>query len=40
VNTYRHERSTGERFVETVRRLGPAPFKAAADAVRRATALA
>ena len=40
VNTYRRERGAGERFVDTVRRVGPAPFKAAADAVRRATALA
>ena len=40
VNTYRRERGAGERFIETVRRVGPAPFKAAADAVRRATALA
>ena len=40
VNTYRGERGAGERFIETVRRVGPAPFKAAADAVRRATALA
>jgi len=40
VNTYRRERGAGERFIETVRRVGPAPFKAAADVVRRATALA
>jgi sulfite reductase (NADPH) hemoprotein beta-component len=40
VQTYRHQRARGERFIETVRRVGPTPFKAAADAVRRATALA
>ena len=37
IDTYRHERRQGERFVDTARRLGPAPFRAAADAVRRAT---
>jgi sulfite reductase (NADPH) hemoprotein beta-component len=40
VQTYRQQRGRGERFIETLRRVGPAPFKAAADAVRRATALA
>jgi sulfite reductase (NADPH) hemoprotein beta-component len=38
VHTYRRHRAAGERFVETARRLGPAPFRAAADAVRRTTA--
>jgi sulfite reductase (NADPH) hemoprotein beta-component len=38
IETYRHERQAGERFIDAVRRLGPAPFRAAADAVRRATA--
>jgi sulfite reductase (NADPH) hemoprotein beta-component len=40
VHTYREQRARGERFIETVRRVGPTPFKTAADAVRRATALA
>ena len=35
---YRRERRHGERFVDTVRRLGTPPFRAAADAVRRSTA--
>jgi sulfite reductase (NADPH) hemoprotein beta-component len=38
IDTYRRERSDGERFVDTARRLGTAPFRAAADAVRRSTA--
>jgi sulfite reductase (NADPH) hemoprotein beta-component len=38
IETYTRERQSGERFVDTSRRLGPAPFRAAADAVRRATA--
>jgi sulfite reductase (NADPH) hemoprotein beta-component len=33
---YKQHRSAGERFVDTHRRVGLAPFKAAADAVRRA----
>jgi sulfite reductase (NADPH) hemoprotein beta-component len=38
VHTYRRERrSAAERFIDTVRRVGPAPFKAAADAVRLST---
>jgi sulfite reductase (NADPH) hemoprotein beta-component len=36
LTTYKHQRSAGERFVDTYRRVGAAPFKAAADAVRRA----
>jgi sulfite reductase (NADPH) hemoprotein beta-component len=40
VQAYRRERGAGERFIDTVKRVGPAPFKAGADAVRRATALA
>jgi sulfite reductase (NADPH) hemoprotein beta-component len=40
VETYRRERRPGERFIDTSRRLGPLPFRAAADAVRRATAAA
>jgi sulfite reductase (NADPH) hemoprotein beta-component len=40
VDTYLRERTDGERFVHTARRLGVAPFRAAADAVRRSTARA
>jgi sulfite reductase (NADPH) hemoprotein beta-component len=39
IDTYRAQRATGERFIDTVRRLGIAPFKTAADAVRSATAV-
>ena len=35
VEAYRRERATGERFIEAVRRLGTAPFREAADTVRR-----
>ncbi len=38
VEVYRRERAEGERFVDVARRLGTAPFRAAADAVRRSTA--
>ena len=38
IETYRRERTAGERFINTVRRLGVAPFRAATDAVRLATA--
>ncbi len=38
VDTYREQRAAGERFIETLRRLGPAPFKVAADAQRHLTA--
>jgi len=38
IDAYRRERLSGERFIDTSRRLGVAPFRAAADAVRRATA--
>ncbi len=38
VEVYLRERSGGERFVDAARRLGVAPFRAAADAVRRSTA--
>ncbi len=37
IDTYRRERRGGERFVDTARRLGTAPFRAAAEAVRRVT---
>jgi len=40
IATYLRERSSGERFIDTARRLGPLPFRHAADAVRRATATA
>ncbi|MCP5285603.1 MAG: nitrite/sulfite reductase [Burkholderiaceae bacterium] len=38
IDVYRRERQAGERFVDVVRRLGVPPFRAAADAARRATA--
>jgi sulfite reductase (NADPH) hemoprotein beta-component len=38
VATYLRERQAGERFIDTSRRIGPLPFRAAADAVRRSTA--
>jgi len=38
VDVYLRERQVDERFVHTARRLGVAPFRSAADAVRRATA--
>ncbi len=40
IDTYRRERQQGERFADTARRLGPLPFRTAANAVRRATATA
>jgi len=40
IDTYRRQRRLGKRFVDTSRRLGPAPFRSAADAVRGATAAA
>jgi sulfite reductase (NADPH) hemoprotein beta-component len=40
IETYLRERQGGERFVDTARRLGPLPFRQAADQVRRATATA
>ena len=36
--TYRRERTAGERFIDSVRRLGTVPFRAATDGVRLATA--
>ena len=39
IGTYLRERGPGERFIDTSRRLGPLPFRHAADAVRRTTAL-
>ena len=40
VDLYRAERLPGERFADTARRIGAPAFRAAADAVRRATAAA
>ncbi len=40
IETYLRERAPGEAFINAVRRLGTPPFRAAADAVRRATARA
>jgi sulfite reductase (NADPH) hemoprotein beta-component len=40
IDTYLARRLRGERFVQTLRRIGMAPFRAATDAVRQATALA
>jgi len=38
IATYRSQRHSGERFVDTVRRIGVPPLRTAADAVRRQTA--
>ena len=39
IDTYRSQRlSSAERFIDAVRRLGPAPFRVATDAVRQSTA--
>ena len=40
IDTFRAQRAANERFVDTARRIGIAPFRAATDAVRRETALA
>ncbi len=40
IDTYRRERGDGERFIDTVRRIGSPAFRAAADAVRQSTAIA
>jgi sulfite reductase (NADPH) hemoprotein beta-component len=37
IDTYRHARADGEQFTDTVRRVGIAPFRAAADGVRQTT---
>jgi sulfite reductase (NADPH) hemoprotein beta-component len=39
IGTYLRQRQGSERFIDTARRLGPLPFRHAADAVRRSTAL-
>jgi len=38
VQTYRSQRNSGERFIDTVKRVGLQPFKDAANAVRSSTA--
>jgi sulfite reductase (NADPH) hemoprotein beta-component len=38
LDTYKRERRAGERFLDSVRRLGATPFRTATDAVRRETA--
>ena len=38
IDTFRAERAAGERFIDTVKRIGLEPFKSAANAVRRSTA--
>jgi sulfite reductase (NADPH) hemoprotein beta-component len=38
IATYLQAREADERFIDAARRLGPLPFRAAADAVRRSTA--
>ena len=38
LSTYKAERTSGERFIETVKRVGLDPFKTAANAVRVTTA--
>jgi sulfite reductase (NADPH) hemoprotein beta-component len=40
IDTFRAQRAANERFVDTARRIGIAPFRTATDAVRRETALA
>jgi len=40
IDTYRQRRHRGERFIDTARRIGALPFRAASDAVRRSTAAA
>ncbi|HEY2925858.1 nitrite/sulfite reductase [Piscinibacter sp.] len=40
IDTYRHQRATDERFIDTVKRVGLDPFKTAANAQRRSTAQA
>ncbi len=40
IGTYLRERQPGESFIHTARRLGALPFRHAADAVRRSTAVA
>jgi len=39
LDTYLDTRQPGERFIDTLQRVGLAPFRAATDAVRRSTAI-
>lgn len=39
LDTYLEARQPGERFIDTLQRVGLAPFRAATDAVRRSTAI-
>jgi sulfite reductase (NADPH) hemoprotein beta-component len=38
IETYKRQRTRGERFIDNVARIGTAPYRAATDAVRRSTA--
>jgi sulfite reductase (NADPH) hemoprotein beta-component len=40
IEIFREQRAANERFVDTARRIGIAPFRQATDAVRRETAIA
>jgi sulfite reductase (NADPH) hemoprotein beta-component len=40
IDTSRAQRTPDERFIDTARRIGVPPFRAAADAMRRSTARA
>jgi sulfite reductase (NADPH) hemoprotein beta-component len=40
IETFREQRASNERFVDTARRIGIVPFRKATDAVRRETAVA
>ncbi|MEF7617395.1 nitrite/sulfite reductase [Aquincola sp. MAHUQ-54] len=40
ITTYKQQRQPSERFIDTAKRLGVPPFRAATDAVRRSTARA
>ena len=38
IDTYQAQRQSGERFIDTIKRIGLDPFKASTNAVRRSTA--
>ena len=38
IDTYQAQRQGGERFIDTIKRIGLDPFKASTNAVRRSTA--
>jgi len=40
IETYQAQRQAGEKFIDTVKRVGIDPFKVAANATRRSTAKA